>query len=74
VYLHYVTPRRRHRLTVRLGRTAGPCGTVSTPRRRLFPFRPGVGSWRLQFDAVRRYDPTPPRPFVRLVVPVLRNR
>jgi hypothetical protein len=74
VYLHYVAPNRRLRKTVRLGRTGGPCGTVSTPLRRIFPFRAASGSWRLQFDARRRYDPTPPRPFVRLVVPILRNR
>ncbi len=73
VYLHYVTPARRLRLTVRLGRTAGPCGTVSTPRRRLFPFRARSGSWRMQFDTRRRYDPTPPRPYVRLIVPILRT-
>lgn len=74
VYLHYVSPSRRLRLTVRLGTTAGPCGTVSTPLRRIFPFRAAAGSWRLQFDTRRRYDATPPRPFVRLVVPILRNR
>lgn len=74
VYLHYVQPNRRLRLTVQLGRTAGPCGTVSTGPQRIFPFRPGVGDWRLQFDALQAYDPTPPRPFVRLVVPILRNR
>jgi hypothetical protein len=74
VYLHYVAPNRRHRTTVRLGRTGGPCGTVSTPLRRVFPFRPAPGSWRLQFDARRAYDPTPARPYVRLIVPILRNR
>ena len=73
VWLHYVAPNRRHRLTVRLGRTGGPCGTVSTPLRRVFPFRAAPGNWRLQFDARRVYDPTPPRPYVRLVVPILRN-
>jgi hypothetical protein len=73
VYLHYVAPNRRHRTTVRLGRTGGPCGTVSTPLRRVFPFRPAPGNWRLQFDARRAYDPTPPRPYVRLIVPILRN-
>jgi hypothetical protein len=74
VYLHYVRPNRRHRLTVRLGQTGGPCGTVVSSVRRIFPFRAAVGSWRLQFDTRRRYDATPPRPFVRLVVPILRNR
>ena len=74
VYLHYIAPNRRLRMTVRLGRTAGPCGTVSTPLRRIFPFRAAPGNWRLQFDALRRYDPTPAPPFVRLIVPILRNR
>lgn len=74
VYLHYVRPSRRHRLTVRLGRTAGPCGTVVSRLRRIFPFRAEAGSWRLQFDTSARFDATPPRPFVRLVVPILRNR
>jgi hypothetical protein len=73
VYLHYIAPSRRHRTTVRLGRTGGPCGTVSTPLRRAFPFRPAPGSWRLQFDSRRVYDATPPRPYVRLIVPILRN-
>jgi hypothetical protein len=74
VYLHYVQPNRRLRKTVVLGRTAGPCGTVSTPLLRIFPFRAGPGEWRLQFDARQAYDATPPRPYVRLVVPILRNR
>jgi hypothetical protein len=73
VYLHYVRPNRRHRLTVRLGDTGGPCGTMVSPRRRIFPFSAAPGSWRLQFDTVAKYDSTPPRPFVRLIVPVLRN-
>jgi hypothetical protein len=74
VYLHYVRPNRRHRLTVRLGRTGGPCGTMVSQRRRIFPFRAATGNWRLQFDTSPRYRRTPPRPYVRLVVPVLRNR
>lgn len=74
VYLHYVRPDRRLRRTVRLGRTAGPCGTVSTPLRRLFGFRATPGRWRLQFDTRRAYRPAPRPPYVRLVVPILRNR
>jgi hypothetical protein len=74
VYLHYIRPNRRHRLTIKLGPTGGPCGTAVSGLRRIFPFPAAPGSWRLQFDAVAKYDPTPPRPFVRLVVPVLRNR
>jgi hypothetical protein len=74
VYLHYVRPDRRPRLTVRLGATTGPCGTVSTRLRPIFPFRAAPGSWRLQFDTSPRYEPRPALPFVRLVVPILRNR
>lgn len=74
VYLHYVRPNRRHRLSVRIGDTGGPCGTAVSRKRRIFPFPAVPGNWRLQFDTVARYDSTPPRPFVRLIVPVLRNR
>ena len=74
VYLHYVRPNRRHRLTVKIGATGGPCGTAVSRKRRIFPFPVAPGNWRLQFDTVEKYDSTPPRPFVRLVVPVLRNR
>ena len=74
VYLHYVRPNRRHRLTIKLGQTGGPCGTMVSGLRRIFPFPAAAGSWRLQFDTVAKFDATPPRPFVRLVVPVLRNR
>jgi hypothetical protein len=74
IYLHYIRPNLRHRLTVKLGETGGLCGTAVSTRRRIFPFPAAPGSWRLQFDALARYDATPPRPFVRLIVPVLRNR
>ena len=74
VYLHYIRPNGRHRLTIKLGPTGGPCGTMVSGLRRIFPFPAAPGSWRLQFDAVAKFDATPPRPFVRLVVPVLRNR
>lgn len=74
VYLHYIRPDHRPQLTIKLGPTGGPCGTAVSTKRRIFPFSAAPGSWRLQFDAVAKYDPTPPRPFVRLIVPVLRNR
>jgi hypothetical protein len=70
VYLHYVRPDLRHYLTVKLGLTRGPCGTLSTAPRRIFPFRARPGSWRLQFDTARDYQRLA-RPRVRLVVPVL---
>jgi hypothetical protein len=74
VYLHYVRPNRKVRLTIKLGETGGPCGTAVSAKRRIFPFSAAPGNWRLQFDTVVKYDSTPPRPFVRLIVPVLRNR
>jgi len=74
VYLHYIAPNRKHRLTIKVGDTGGPCGTAVSPRRRIFPFRARVGTWRMQFDTVKRFDATPRRPFVILRVPVLRNR
>lgn len=56
VYLHYIRPNGRLRRTVRLGRTSGPCGRLArTSRRRLFPFRPERGRWRLQVDTRKRY-------------------
>jgi hypothetical protein len=73
VYLHLIAPDRRHRRTLVLGRTSGPCGSVVTARRRLFPFRPRPGTWRMQFDTSRRYRPGAV-PRVRLAVPVLRAR
>ena len=55
VFLHYVTPRRRLRRTVLLGRSQGACGTLVTRLRPVFPFAPTRGRWRLQFDTHRRY-------------------
>jgi hypothetical protein len=74
VYLHYVRPNRKVRLTLKIGATGGPCGTAVSTKRRIFPFPAAPGNWRLQFDTVAKFDATPPRPFVRLIVPVLRNR
>src|SRR5205085_2502101 len=67
-------PNRKVRLTIKVGTTGGPCGTAVSARRRIFPFAAAPGNWRLQFDTVAKFDATPPRPFVRLIVPVLRNR
>ena len=36
--------------TVRLGQLRGPCGVLRTSPRRLFPFKPSPGKWRLQYD------------------------
>jgi hypothetical protein len=74
VYLHYLAPGRRFVLTVGLGFASGRCGTLVSSRRRLFPFRHlSNGDWRLQFDEQGRYHRRPSRPFVVLLVPVLRG-
>ena len=52
IYLHYLRPDLRLQLTVRLGPTRGPCGTLISSLRRIFPFRTRPGSWRLQPGAV----------------------
>jgi len=73
VYLHYLRPDLTLRATVTLGRTRGPCGTLVSARRRIFPFTARPGNWRLQFDTSRVYQRLA-RPRVRLVVPILRAR
>jgi len=56
VYLHYVRPNGKLKRTIRLGRAQGTCGQISrTARKKLFPFRAGRGTWRLQFDTHKRY-------------------
>jgi len=71
IYLHYLAPDLRLRLTVRLGDTQRPCGSLVTARRPIFPFRARAGNWRLQFDTAQAYRRFA-RPRVRLVVPILR--
>jgi hypothetical protein len=56
VYVHYRRPGGRVVRSVRLGTTRGTCGSLPrTKLRRLFPFRPSSGRWRLQFDTSRRF-------------------
>ena len=58
VYLHYIDPRGRLARTVALGRAGGPCGSLRTAPRRLFPFEVRrTGSWRLQFDSRPGFTP-----------------
>jgi hypothetical protein len=58
VYIHYLRADGRVVDTVRLGPTRGVCGSIKrSARRRLFPFRPQPGRWRLQIDTSRRPDP-----------------
>jgi hypothetical protein len=68
VYLHYLRPDGSSAKTVRLGATRGVCGTIKrTAKRRLFPFKPRAGHWRLQFDTSRAVDPDAAP---RIVLPV----
>ncbi len=55
VYVHYVGPSGRVAQTTRLGNATQACGFLRTSRRRLFPFLPRRGAWRLQFDTRKRY-------------------
>lgn len=41
--------------TVRLGLLRGPCGVLRTSPRKLFPFKAGAGTWRLQYDTNPRF-------------------
>ena len=51
----YAHVARRSRVrNVRIGRLAGPCGTLTT-RKRIFRTRTRNGTYRVQFDASRRY-------------------
>ena len=55
VYIHYIL-HRKHRKTVRLGRTKGLCGHLITKSRKVFPFNPKTGTWTLQFDTKKHYS------------------
>lgn len=67
-FIHYINPNDRLKKTVRLGRLLGPCGHVTTDKRRVMPFDdPQFGIWHLQFDVRRRYDPDTRR---KRVIPV----
>ncbi len=67
IYVHYVRPDGRVRTTVRLGTGRGACASLTTARRRLFPFRPTSGAWTLQFDTSRRYVRRKPEGLVPLL-------
>ena len=73
VYLHYVSPKGKVRRTVRLGRAVGACGSLQEPGRRVLPFTPVAGRWRLQFDTRARYV-RGPRPSVVLAISIIKRR
>lgn len=55
VYLHYIAPGGKRKLTKRLGKAQGACGQLSTSKRKLFPFAAKRGTWRLQWDTRKTY-------------------
>jgi len=74
IYVHYLRPGGLVVRTVRLGLTRGSCGSITrTRRRRLFPFRPSAGRWRLQVDTRKTFDATA-APRIVLPVDVKRGR
>lgn len=70
VYLHYVSPSGRARMTIAFGNTTGQCGYLRTGNRRVFPFAPSFGSWTLQFDTSRGYAHKPPGAIARIRVQI----
>lgn len=56
VYLHYIRPNGKRKMTVRLGSATGPCGQLQrTAKRKLFPFRAERGLWKMQVDTNAKY-------------------
>ena len=69
-YLHYVQPNGNVRRTVRLGRLRGPCGSLTTPRRKIFPFgNITKGRWTFVYDTQARYRPQSV-PYVATPIPI----
>jgi hypothetical protein len=73
VYLHYISPSRHLRRTVRLGTARGRCGFLRTGYRKLFPFATRPGTWRLRFSIRRTYRARATAPYVTLAVNLLRG-
>jgi len=56
VYLHYIRPNRKRKVTVKLGTATGPCGELKkTKKRKLFPFKAERGLWQLQVDTNKKF-------------------
>jgi hypothetical protein len=70
VYVHYIGPRNALRTTVAIGRTRGQCGYLKTGLRRVFPFTPARGLWKLQLDTDSQYSRHPTGPVARIAVRV----
>lgn len=71
VWAHYLYG-GKVRKTVRLARRPGVCGTFSVRRRQIPVRRVRTGSWTLQVDQRRAYDPSPASVWVRLTIRVQR--
>lgn len=59
VYGHFRLRGKTYR-NYRFGRATGPCGTLTARARRLPVSRLRYGTWRLKFDASRRYSSSAP--------------
>lgn len=72
VYLHYISPGKKLRRTVRLGTAIGTCGVIRRTRERhLFPFPAERGRWILQFDTNKKYTrATSKSPYIWVRKPV----
>jgi hypothetical protein len=70
LYVHYLSPGKRLKTTIPLGRTGGQCGYLRTPLRHVFPFAPSRGSWTLQVDSSPTYSAHPMGPVARIKVGV----
>ncbi len=72
VYLHYISPGKKLRRTVRLGTAVGTCGVIRRTRERhLFPFPAERGRWILQFDTNKKYTrATSKSPYIWVRKPV----
>lgn len=72
VYLHYISPGKKVRRTVRLGTAVGTCGVIRRTRKRhLFPFPAERGLWILQFDTNKKYTrATSKSPYIWVRKPV----
>ena len=54
VTVRWISPAGRVVRSASLGRAGAPCGRVTTARRRLFPFTPSPGAWRVRFSSGAR--------------------
>jgi hypothetical protein len=68
VFMHWVSPAGRARMTARIGNTGGQCGYLRTAPRAIFPFSPSRGTWTLQLDTRRQYSRRPAGPVARIRV------